>query len=57
VFSLSPGGKLTLLHSFTGPDGSTPLAALMLDKQGNIFGTASLGGASDSGVVFEIRKK
>ncbi len=57
VFSLSPGGKLTLLHSFTGPDGSTPLAALMLDKQGNNFGTASLGGASDSGVVFEIRKK
>jgi len=54
VFKLSPGGKMTLLHSFAGPDGATPLAPLMLDKQGTIYGTTSLGGTSGAGVLFKI---
>jgi uncharacterized repeat protein (TIGR03803 family) len=45
---------MTVLHSFAGPDGATPLAPLMRDSQGNLFGTTSLGGTSDAGVVFKI---
>jgi uncharacterized repeat protein (TIGR03803 family) len=65
VFELSPNGDsgtytYTDLHDFSGPDGYTPLAPLVLDKDGSIFGTTVNGGPSDVageysyGVVFEI---
>jgi len=45
----------TVLHSFTGvEDGSGPLAGLLLDSAGNLYGTTSSGGASDAGVVFKL---
>ena len=34
----------TVLHQFTGPDGTTPLAGLTMDRAGNLYGTAYLGG-------------
>lgn len=34
----------TVLHSFTGPDGATPLAGLTMDRAGNLYGTAYTGG-------------
>ena len=38
----------TVLHNFTGgPDGSLPTAALTLDRAGNVYGTASLGGSTN----------
>ena len=45
---------LTTLHSFSGPDGSGPQAALVLARNGNLYGTTSIGGANRSGTVFEI---
>jgi len=47
VFKLTPPNwKMDILHSFTGgPDGSNPMAGLIFDPAGNLFGTASLGGA------------
>jgi len=46
VFKLSPKGELTVLHSFTGnSDGGAPLAGLLRDEAGNLFGTASIGGS------------
>jgi uncharacterized repeat protein (TIGR03803 family) len=46
-----------VLHSFdssTG-DGGRPAAALILDAQGNVYGTAVIGGADkEGGVVFEL---
>jgi len=45
---------LTVLHSFTGGgDGATPLAGLVMDGAGNLYGTASAGGAGH-GTVFKL---
>ncbi|HKD59825.1 MAG TPA: choice-of-anchor tandem repeat GloVer-containing protein [Terracidiphilus sp.] len=47
----------TTLVSFTGnDDGSDPLAALIVDANGNLFGTAQSGGVNGVGTVFEIVK-
>ncbi len=59
VFELTPGigGYSTkILHAFTGgADGQTPLASLVLDGNGNLFGTTSAGGdAKGDGTVFEL---
>jgi len=55
VFEVVAGsGKVTALASFDGPHGSEPLAGLLLDAQGNLFGTTSAGGANDFGTVFEL---
>ena len=57
VFKLSPDGTLTVLHSFTGGrDGSTPQGGLLMDRAGNLFGSASTGGKAGNGTVFEITK-
>jgi uncharacterized repeat protein (TIGR03803 family) len=50
-------GKWTekVLHNFTGGvDGGNPMAGLIFDAAGNLYGTASSGGANNGGVVFEI---
>ena len=49
-------GTPTTLVSFAGTDGSAPVAGLIADAAGNLFGTTPSGGASDAGVVFEIAK-
>jgi uncharacterized repeat protein (TIGR03803 family) len=60
VFELAKGSdKVTTLFSFTGtngafPDGAYPDAPLILDSNGNLYGTTSAGGASDAGTVFEL---
>lgn len=49
-----------ILHSFSGPDGSTPTGALAVDALGNVYGTTALGGvgsgcgSSACGVVYEL---
>ena len=44
MFKLSPSGKLTVLHTFTGPpDGLVPVAGLIRDKTGNLCGTTPAG--------------
>ena len=37
-------------------DGANPLAGLIADAHGNLFGTTQLGGANSQGTVFEIAK-
>ena len=59
VFELTPtangGWKKSLLHSFKGGDGSTPLSAtLIFDSTGNLYGTTNAGGAHGIGTVFEL---
>jgi uncharacterized repeat protein (TIGR03803 family) len=58
VFELSPGlgGYVRSTASFDGPDGANPNGGLVADANGDLFGTAELGGASGDGVVFEIAK-
>jgi uncharacterized repeat protein (TIGR03803 family) len=41
VFRLDPAGRLKVLHAFTGGlDGASPLAGVILDAAGNLYGTA-----------------
>jgi uncharacterized repeat protein (TIGR03803 family) len=55
VFKLSVTAKETMLHSFTGPttDGGYPLAGLILDTKGNLYGTTYSGGTNNVGTVFK----
>jgi hypothetical protein len=46
----------TTLFSFDGEDGAAPIAGLLADASGDLFGTTQLGGANGSGTVFEIAK-
>ena len=55
VFKLTPKGKVTLLHSFTGnPDGNTPSGTVVFDPAGNLYGTTSSGGSQGVGIVFKL---
>jgi uncharacterized repeat protein (TIGR03803 family) len=56
VFKLDMAGKETILHSFAGPptDGARPVAGLVRDAAGNLYGTTFSGGTSGSGVVFKL---
>jgi uncharacterized repeat protein (TIGR03803 family) len=59
VWELAKGSStLTTLYSFTGgADGYTPLG-ITIDSSGNLYGTASQGGAgyADAGTVWELAK-
>jgi len=45
---------LTVLYNFKGsPDGSTPVAGLVRDAAGNLYGTTNVGG-NNNGTVFEV---
>ena len=54
VFSMTPAGVETVLHSFSGSDGATPLAGLIQASDGNLYGTTQVGGPYDTGTVFRI---
>ena len=70
VFELTPDGKETVLYSFCARtnclDGIGPIAGIVLDGKGNLYGTTDLGGAYGQsecspdygnygcGVVFEL---
>ena len=44
----------TTLVSFNGADGGGPQAGLIIDAEGDLFGTTSSGGANSDGTVFEV---
>jgi len=45
LFKLATDGTYTVLHSFAGsPDGAEPNGGLVLDAEGNLYGTTSSGG-------------
>jgi len=58
VFKIAPGGGQSVLHVFEGKnqgDGSLPYGALILDKDGNLYGTTVGGGGNSSlGTVFKL---
>lgn len=60
VFELKPkadgGWTEKLLHSFNdnGTDGYNPVAGLILDAAGNLYGTTTFGGAYNAGTVFGL---
>jgi uncharacterized repeat protein (TIGR03803 family) len=61
VFTITPGGTLTTLHSFELTDGGNPYAPLIQATDGNFYGTTAAGGASNfctggCGTVFKITR-
>jgi len=61
VFEVDANGKEIVLHGFSGgSDGEIPFAALIVDKAGDLYGTAPAGGSqscdpgSGCGVVFKL---
>ena len=57
VFEVAQGsGTITTLASFSGTNGATPRAGLIMDSSGNLYGAASAGGARGDGTVFELAK-
>ena len=54
VFKIDALGNKTVLHQFNGTDGSVPVAGVILDSSGNLYGTTTFGGRDGQGVVFKI---
>ena len=62
VYELSPAGQETVLYTFAGtPDGAASGSGVLLDSQGNLYGTASYGGligacsgGAGCGVAFKL---
>ncbi|HEY6371836.1 MAG TPA: choice-of-anchor tandem repeat GloVer-containing protein [Candidatus Sulfotelmatobacter sp.] len=44
IFEITSAGTLTVLHTFTGPDGFSPYANMTLGTDGNLYGTTLYGG-------------
>jgi len=56
IFKLAPDGTQTLLHSFSGADGSEPDGAVTLLSNGDLYGTTVSGGAGN-GVLYRLTSK
>src|ERR1700730_4682812 len=60
VFQLHLHGSTwthTVLHRFTGSgDGAAPFSGVILDGQGNLYGTTCRGGPTGVGTVFELKR-
>jgi uncharacterized repeat protein (TIGR03803 family) len=55
VFEVAAGsGTVTTLDSFDSGRGGDPWPGLVMDSNGNLFGTTTGGGASGFGTVFEV---
>jgi uncharacterized repeat protein (TIGR03803 family) len=55
IFEVFAGGGGQTLYSFPGPDdGDSPQGDLVLDKQGNLYGTTLYGGSAGYGTVWKL---
>jgi uncharacterized repeat protein (TIGR03803 family) len=54
VYKLDTAGQETVLHSFGGPDAGNPVAGVIRDPAGNLYGTTLGGGTANAGVVYEL---
>ncbi|MGA2592621.1 MAG: choice-of-anchor tandem repeat GloVer-containing protein [Bryobacteraceae bacterium] len=55
VYKIDPSGNQTVLYSFAGgSDGYKPEAGVILDENGNLYGTTRDGGTGGKGTVFEV---
>jgi uncharacterized repeat protein (TIGR03803 family) len=56
VYKLDTSGTETVLYGFTGADdGSRPIAGVIRDSKGKLYGTTANGGKHSRGVIFEIQ--
>lgn len=63
VFQITPAGVYTVIHTFSATDatgvnadGAGPAATLVLNIDGNFYGTTTAGGEHGLGVLFRISK-
>ncbi len=57
VFKLNPVGNKTVLYHFgSGADGTLPVAGVIADAAGNLYGTTEYGGTFNFGTVFKVDK-
>jgi uncharacterized repeat protein (TIGR03803 family) len=54
VYRMDKAGTVTVLHTFTGPDGREAGAALAQGADGQLYGSTVVGGASGLGVLFRM---
>ena len=55
VYKVDTSGHETVLYSFTGgTDGSAPMAGVIRDSAGNLYGTTPGGGTANRGVVYRL---
>ena len=54
VFAGSAFAQHERAFFFSGADGSSPSGGLVVDAEGNFYGSTALGGTDDLGVVYEI---
>jgi uncharacterized repeat protein (TIGR03803 family) len=55
LYSLNPDGSgFTIIHSFSGIDGASPVAGLIQGKSGAFYGTTRTGGSNNLGTVFAL---
>ena len=56
IFRMTPAGVVTVLRAFAGPnfDGGFPLASIVQDALGNLYGTTEQGGYLNQGTVWRI---
>ena len=54
VFKVDTNGNETVLYTFTGKDGASPIAGVTRDSAGNLYGVTSGGGSSNLGALFKL---
>ena len=54
VYRMNKAGTVTVLHTFTGPDGREPWAGLTQGADGQLYGSTVVGGAFELGVLFRV---
>jgi uncharacterized repeat protein (TIGR03803 family) len=54
IFRITPQGVFATLHNFSGSDGASPLAGLVQDTDGSLYGNTTFGGSRDDGTIFRL---
>ena len=55
LFQISKTGAFSVLHTFSGgKDGARPMATMILDSTGSLYGTTAGGGSLGFGLVFKL---
>src|SRR5882724_1607547 len=56
IYKLDPAGNETAFYTFAGPpaDGANPVAGIVMDAAGNLYGTTAYGGPNGYGSAFKV---
>lgn len=56
IFKISPDGTETILYNFgaTKASGASPIAGLVMDAKGNLYGTTAGGGKYGQGTIYKL---